>query len=83
MKHNKLFKKEPVPVVRCTNCRSDNVYYDAGVICSSWVGGSEVTEAGLYTCLDCNHVWHQAAPKRAAPAPAPEPEEVNPIEPEE
>ena len=79
MKHQRFFKKE-THVVRCPCCQSDNVYYDADVVRSNWVGGREVTEAGLYTCLDCNHSWHQEAPKPAAPvAPA----EVNLIEPEE
>lgn len=87
MKH-KPVKKE-TNVVRCPSCQSDNVYYDADVVRSAWVGSHEKTEVGLHTCLSCNHTWHQTAPvspvsnvSQVAPEPV-DPVEVYPIEPEE
>ncbi|MFM8321152.1 MAG: hypothetical protein ACKOC5_09585 [Chloroflexota bacterium] len=58
MKTRKPVKK-PASVTRCLHCRSDNVYYDPGVVRSSWNGDREKTEVGLYTCLDCGHAWRQ------------------------
>lgn len=50
----------------CPKCHSDNLYYDADVSVSRWSGGQEISEKGLYICLNCAHLW------RRAPEPRPE-----------
>jgi len=50
----------------CPKCHSDNVYYDAEVSVSRWCGGREISQKGLYICLNCDHVWRSPEPKPEA-----------------
>jgi hypothetical protein len=65
---NKTRLPKPI-VVHCPTCKSDDVDYDAYAERSFQAGGRETTQRGMYTCLQCNHRWHQPAPKIAETFP--------------